>query len=153
MYELIKYVPLFPLIGFLIVGLFGKYLKKEGIIGTIASAAVGLSFVLSFIIMLSFLSKPPETPYIVSLFTWIHAGDFSVSIAYQADQLSIIFALIITGVGFLIHVYSIGYMRGDRSFYRFFAYLNLFIFMMLNLVLADNYLLTFLGWEGVGLCS
>ncbi|RPI65953.1 MAG: NADH-quinone oxidoreductase subunit L, partial [Ignavibacteriae bacterium] len=80
-------------------------------------------------------------------------GSFSVDIAYQIDQLSLLFSLIITGVGFLIHVYSIGYMHGDKGFPRFFAYLNLFVFMMLNLVLASNFLLTFLGWEGVGLAS
>ncbi|MFP4529314.1 MAG: NADH-quinone oxidoreductase subunit L [Candidatus Kapaibacterium sp.] len=153
MYELIKFVPLFPLIGFLIVGLFGKYLKKEALIGSIASAAVGASFIFSVIIFFSMASAPPESPWIVPVYEWIAAGNFGISISYQVDQLSILFSLVVTGVGFLIHVYSIGYMHGDRSFYRFFAYLNLFIFMMLNLVLSSNFLLTFLGWEGVGLCS
>ncbi len=153
MVELVKFIPLFPLIGFLIVGLFGKYLKNEGLIGGIASAAVGLSLVFSFLIFFSMVGNPPDTPYIVPVYSWIEAGLFSVDISYQVDQLSILFSLVVTGVGFLIHVYSIGYMKGDRSFARFFAYLNLFIFMMLNLVLASNYLLTFLGWEGVGLCS
>jgi len=153
MYELIKFVPLLPLIGFLLIGIFGKFLKKEWLIGTIGSATVGLSFVLSFIIFLSLASNPPENPYIVNIYKWISAGYFSANVSYQVDQLSILFSMIITGVGFLIHVYSIGYMHGDRSFYRFFAYLNLFIFMMLNLVLASNFLLTFLGWEGVGLSS
>jgi len=153
MYELIKFIPLFPLIGFLVVGLFGKYLKKEALIGGLASAAVGISFIISVILFYNMVGDSPDSPYLVPLFTWIEAGEFSVNISYQADQLSILFSLIITGVGFLIHVYSIGYMHGDRSFYRFFAYMNLFIFMMLNLVLSSNYLLTFLGWEGVGLCS
>ncbi len=153
MHELIKFVPAFPLLGFLVLSFFGRNIKKEAIIGTIGSAAVGASFIISFLIFLSFAANPPDSPHIVSLFTWISAGDFSINISYQADQLSILFSMIITGVGFLIHVYSIGYMHGDRSFYRFFAYLNLFIFMMLNLVLASNFLLTFLGWEGVGLCS
>lgn len=153
MYELIKFVPLIPLIGFLIVGLSGKYLKKEVLIGSIASGSVGISFLISVLIFIDMIGNSPNSPYIVPVFTWIQAGDFSVNISYQADQLSILFSLIVTGVGFLIHVYSIGYMHGDRSFYRFFAYLNLFIFMMLNLVLSSNYLLTFLGWEGVGLCS
>lgn len=152
-YDLIKFVPLLPLIGFLIIGLFGKYLKKEALIGGIASAVVGLGFALSAYIFFDFAGSPPEAPHIVPVFTWIEAGHFSIDISYQVDQLSLLFALVITGVGFLIHIYSIGYMRGDRSFYRFFAYLNLFIFMMLNLVLASNFLLTFLGWEGVGLCS
>jgi NADH-quinone oxidoreductase subunit L len=153
MVELVKFIPLFPLIGFLLVGIFGKYLKKEYLIGTIASGAVGLSLVFSVIIFSDLLSNPHESPYVIPVFTWLQAGDFSVNISYQVDQLSILFSLIVTLVGFLIHVYSIGYMHGDRSFYRFFAYMNLFIFMMLNLVLSSNYLLTFLGWEGVGLCS
>ncbi len=153
MYDLITLVPLFPLIGFIIIGLFGKYLKKEALIGGIASAAVGLSFVTAITIFLEMSSSHLEEAVIVKVYEWISAGDFSANISYQVDQLSILFTLVITGVGFLIHVYSIGYMHGDRSFYRFFAYLNLFIFMMLNLVLASNFLLTFLGWEGVGLSS
>lgn len=153
MYDLIKFIPAFPLLGFLIVGLFGKYLKKDYLIGSIASAAVGMSFIFSFIIFISLLGQPLEHPVIVPVYNWIQAGDFSVNISYQVDQLSILFSLIVTGVGFLIHVYSIGYMHGDSSFYRFFTYLNLFIFMMLNLVLSSNYLLTFVGWEGVGVCS
>lgn len=153
MYDLIKFVPLLPLIGFLIIGLFGKYLKKEALIGAIASLTVLGSFVITSIIFIGMLGNPPDGPQIIPIYTWIQAGDFSVNISYQVDQLSILFTLVVTGVGFLIHVYSIGYMHGDRSFYRFFAYLNLFIFMMLNLVLSSNFLLTFLGWEGVGLCS
>ena len=153
MYDLIKLIPLLPLAGFLIIGLFGKYLKNEKLIGAIGSGVVGISFILSVLIFVDLIKYAPESPVIVPVYTWIHAGEFSINISYQADQLSILFSLIITGVGFLIHVYSIGYMHGDRSYYRFFAYLNLFIFMMLNLVLASNFLLTFLGWEGVGLCS
>lgn len=150
---MIKFVPALPLAGFLIIGLFGKYLKKEVLIGTIASAAVGGSFLISLLIFFSMIGETPESPVIISVYEWIAAGEFGINISYQVDQLSILFSLVVTGVGFLIHVYSIGYMHGDRSFYRFFAYMNLFIFMMLNLVLASNYLLTFLGWEGVGLCS
>lgn len=153
MYELVKFVPLIPLIGFLIIGLLGKYLKNEKLIGTLGSLTVATSFVLSFLIFLELLKTHSDSPVIVPVYTWIQTGAFSVNISFQVDQLSILFALIITGVGFLIHVYSIGYMHGDRSFYRFFSYLNLFIFMMLTLVLASNYLLTFLGWEGVGLSS
>lgn len=154
MQDLIKLIPLFPLIGFLIIGIFGKYLKKEALIGTIGSATVFLSFVVSVVLFFGLLGmSPEERTYTDVVFKWIAAGHFSVNISYQFDQLSAVFALVVTGVGFLIHVYSIGYMHGDRSFYRFFAYLNLFIFMMLNLVLASNFLLTFLGWEGVGLCS
>lgn len=153
MHELIKFVPLFPIIGFIFLGFFGKKIKNENIIGWFASGMVGISFIFSFLIFLDMLNSGIKIPVIVNVFQWIAAGDFSVNVAYQVDQLSITFALIITGVGFLIHVYSIGYMHGDRSYYRFFAYMNLFIFMMLNLVLAENYLLTFLGWEGVGLAS
>lgn len=153
MYDLIKLVPLLPLTGFLIIGLFGRFLKKEWLIGGLASLVIGISFVITLIIFIDFLGNTPSNPVIVSVYEWIAAGNFSINISYQVDQLSLLFSLIITGVGFLIHVYSIGYMHGDRSFYRFFTYLNLFIFMMLNLVLADSFLLTFLGWEGVGLCS
>ncbi|MFA6571632.1 MAG: NADH-quinone oxidoreductase subunit L [Bacteroidota bacterium] len=146
-------IPLMPLIGFLVIGLSGKYLKKEALIGGIASSMIGLSFIFSVIVFWDLVVNPYRTQYVVSLYEWISAGHFSINISYQIDRLSILFSLIITGVGFLIHVYSIGYMKGDRSFYRFFAYMNLFIFMMLNLVLSSNYLFTFLGWEGVGLCS
>ena len=83
----------------------------------------------------------------------MNVGGLNVSFAYQVDQLSLLMSLIVTGVGFLIHIYSIGYMHGDKGFWRFFAYLNLFIFAMMNLILGDNFVLLFLGWEGVGLCS
>lgn len=153
MFDLIRFVPALPLLGFLIIGLFGKYLKNEKLIGTIASATVGGSFLIALSIFFNIVGSGLEKPHISKVFEWITVGDLAVDVAYQVDQLSILFTLIITGVGFLIHIYSIGYMHGDRSFYRFFAYLNLFIFMMLNLVLANNFLLTFLGWEGVGLSS
>jgi NADH-quinone oxidoreductase subunit L len=152
-----KYIGLalvFPLIGFLINGLFGWRISKEKIIGWIGSLTVGASFVVAFLIYLELLGFPSyERKFIVEYFPWIKVGSFEVSFSYLVDPLSILMALVVTGVGFLIHVYSIGYMHGDRGFARFFAYLNLFIFMMLTLVLADNYLLMFLGWEGVGLCS
>jgi len=147
-------IVLFPLIGFAIIGLFGKRLKREALIGTIGSVAVFLSFLVAGTLFVQLLGAPSEERSMTAkVYTWIATGTFSVDIAYKIDQLSILFALIITGIGFLIHVYSVGYMHGDKSFARFFAYLNLFVFMMLNLVLADNFLLTFLGWEGVGLAS
>ncbi|MFN9952643.1 MAG: NADH-quinone oxidoreductase subunit L, partial [bacterium] len=106
---------------------------------------------LSFVTALqAFMQVRQSGPILSKVYDWITVDTFTVSIAYQIDQLSILFTLIITGIGFLIHVYSIGYMHGDKGFFRFFAYLNLFVFMMLNLVLANNMLLTFLGWEGVG---
>lgn len=153
MAELIKLVPLLPLLGFTFLGLFGSKIKKEGLIGAIATSTVLASFIITFFIFLDILNHPLERPVIVNLFNWISAGDFSVNVSYQVDQLSILFTMIITGIGSLIHIYSIGYMHGDKGFFRFFAYLNLFIFMMLNLVLSSNLLLTFFGWEGVGLAS
>jgi NADH-quinone oxidoreductase subunit L len=147
-------IPLFPLVGFIIVGFFGKRLANEKLVGTIASGAILASFITAVMTFLDLLALPADArSVVVPVYTWIATGSFSVDIAYQFDQLSILFALIITGIGFLIHVYSIGYMHGDKGFPRFFAYLNLFVFMMLNLVLANNMLLTFLGWEGVGLAS
>ncbi|MBI5475935.1 MAG: NADH-quinone oxidoreductase subunit L [Ignavibacteriales bacterium] len=154
MTQLTPYIVLLPFIGFLINGLFGKKIKSETISGIIGSGAVGLSFLIALSIFLEMLKAPAEErSYIVTIFQWIVAGSLNVSAAYQIDQLSILMTLVVTGVGFLIHVYSIGYMHGDKGFWRFFAYLNLFIFMMLNLILANNFLLMFLGWEGVGLCS
>ncbi len=93
------------------------------------------------------------TPHIETLATWIRAGNFQVDFAFYLDQLSLVMLLVVTGVGFLIHIYSVGYMWEEGGFYRFFAYLNLFMFFMLTLVLASNYLLMFIGWEGVGLAS
>lgn len=154
MHEYIGIVILLPFIGFLINGLFGSKIKSEKLIGTIGSATVGTAFLIASAIFIQMLSLPvEERSNIVKIFTWLETGNFSVDVAYQVDQLSIVMTLVVTGVGFLIHVYAIGYMHGDKGFFRFFAYLNLFIFMMLNLVLADNFLLMFLGWEGVGLCS
>jgi NADH-quinone oxidoreductase subunit L len=154
MFDLVFLIPLLPLVGFAINGLFGKKLANEKLIGTIGTAMVAGSFAIALSIYFHMLGLPAEErAHTVKLFTWIQAGNFNADLAYKVDQLSILFTLIITGIGSLIHLYSIGYMHGDRSFYRFFAYLNLFVFMMLNLVLADNFLVTFLGWEGVGLAS
>ena len=147
-------IPLFPLIGFLVIGLFGSKMKNEKLIGILGSGTILMSFLVAVSLFMDLLGRPADDrSYVTTVYSWIATGSFSVDIAYQIDQLSILFALVITGVGFLIHVYSIGYMHGDKSFARFFAYLNLFVFMMLNLVLASNLLLTFLGWEGVGLAS
>lgn len=159
MFSLAPYIVLFPFLGFVFLGLFGHRLKNETLIGIIGSGSVGLSFLAAAAIFFHMLGlAPDQRKEIVELFTWISAftgtaTSLSVSVAFQIDQLSILMTLIVTGVGFLIHVYSIGYMHGDPGFWRFFAYLNLFIFAMLNLVMADNFLLMFLGWEGVGLCS
>lgn len=154
MYSYVGLIILFPLFGFLFVGLFGSRIKSEKIIGIIGSSTVALSFLVAVSIFVEMLSLQVEDrQHIVKQFEWIAAGSFSINAAFQVDQLSILMTLIVTGVGTLIHIYSIGYMHGDRGFWRFFAYLNLFIFAMLTLVLADNFLLMFVGWEGVGLCS
>jgi NADH-quinone oxidoreductase subunit L len=159
MIEYTPYLVLFPLAGFLFLGLFGSRIKNETLIGIIGSGTIGLSFLTAVGLFIEMLGMPAEgRKQVVELFDWLSPftgtpGSFSVPVAYQIDQLSILMTMIVTGVGFLIHVYSIGYMHGDAGFWRFFTYLNLFIFAMLNLVLADNFLLMFLGWEGVGLCS
>jgi len=154
MYQLVGLIILFPLIGVIINGLLGPKIKNEKVIGTIGSGVIGLSFAIAALIFGEMLSAPvEERKHIVELFRWIAAGSLDIFVAYQVDQLSILMTLIVTGVGFVIHVYSIGYMHGERGFARYFSYLNLFIFAMLTLVLADNFLLLFLGWEGVGLCS
>lgn len=140
-----------PLIGFLISGLFGKWLK--GFTGIISTGVVFLSFALALLSFVLFHPMERTIPEIVTVMPWIETGELNVSLAYQVDQLSLYMILIITGIGALIHLYSIGYMKDDPGFARYFAYLNLFIFAMLNLVLAENLILLFLGWEGVGLCS
>ncbi len=143
-----------PLLGFLINGILGLsfngYRKQKSIIGILSNAAVFIPFLITAYFFLNFSG---EGAIHAKLFTWFDVGGFSVDFAYQLDQLSLIMALVVTGVGSLIHLYSIGYMADDPGFWKYFAYLNLFIFAMLNLVLADNLLLLFLGWEGVGLCS
>jgi len=153
-YDLVPLAVFLPLAGFLINGLLGRTIKREGLIGAIGSATVGAGFLIGVATLLELLGAPADQrTRIVEVMPWISAGDLSANFAYQVDQLSVVMLLIVTGVGFLIHVYAIGYMHGDPGFWRFFAYLNLFIFAMLNLVMADNFLLLFLGWEGVGLCS
>jgi len=147
-------VILLPLAGFLISGLLGKKLKNEKLIGTISTLAVFIPFVIGVSTYFELLSIQPESrTVILNFYNWITAGSFSVNVAYLIDPLSISLVLVVTGIGSLIHLYSIGYMHGDPGFAKFFAFLNLFIFAMLNLILADNFLLMFLGWEGVGLCS
>ena len=143
-------IPFLPFAGFLLNGLLGKKLS-ESLSGLIASATIGASFVLGLLSFNAYLEN--HEPLHQVMFTWLPLGSFDVSVAYTLDALSLVMVLVVTGVGFLIHVYSIGYMKGDSGIQRYFAYLNLFTFMMLNLVMADNLLLLFLGWEGVGLCS
>ncbi|MDB5152981.1 MAG: NADH-quinone oxidoreductase subunit 12 [Mucilaginibacter sp.] len=143
-------IPLLPLAGFLINGL-GRNILSKGLIGFIGSFVVLLSFGLSIGAFLQV--KSSGVPINVSVFDWFAVGAFKVQFAFLIDQLSALMLLIITGVGFLIHLYSVGYMHNDDGFGKFFSYLNLFIFFMLLLVLGSNYLIMFIGWEGVGLCS
>jgi NADH-quinone oxidoreductase subunit L len=146
-------IPLMPLLGFLIIALSGKRMVKE-FASFIACSALFLSFAGAAFLFYKMIMLPAEQRAIsVHLFNWISAGGFTASFSFLIDQLSIIFMLIITGVGYLIHVYSVGYMHDDAGFNRFMSYLNLFIFFMLLLVMGANYLVMFVGWEGVGLCS
>ena len=146
-------IPILPLLGAAINGIFGKRFSKN-LISTVAAGTVGLSFLMSVGEFVALLNTPEsDLPILHDYFTWIQAGRFQAQFGFMLDHLSGLMILIVTGVGFLIHVYSIGYMSHEEGFYRYFAYLNLFVFFMLTLVLADNYLLMFVGWEGVGLCS
>jgi NADH-quinone oxidoreductase subunit L len=149
--KLAALIPLFPLLGFLINGFFGKKISK-GLSGAVASLSVLCSFILSLTVFIE-LQSSAEKSQIVNLFSWINSGSLKIPFEFLIDPLSTVFLLIITGIGFLIHIYSIGYMHDDEGFSRFFTYLNLFVFFMLLLVLGNNYLIMFVGWEGVGLCS
>jgi NADH-quinone oxidoreductase subunit L len=158
---MLKWIVFAPLIGAIINGLFGRlFLARLGqratekLVGFIACASVGVSAALAFRVFLDLLNLPEGQRRIPEhLFTWLKVGSFQADFAYLLDPLSGVYILFITGVGLLIHIYAAGYMHGDPGYYRFFCYLNLFMFMMLTLVLADNLLLLFVGWEGVGLCS
>jgi len=152
MANLVYLVPLFPLIGFLINGIFWNKMPKSlgGMIGT---AAILASFLVSLGIFFEVKSASFHGPVVVTLFDFISSGNLHIPFAFQVDALSSLFLLIITGVGFLIHVYSTSYMHHDEGMVKYFAYLNLFVFSMLLLVLGANYLIMFIGWEGVGLCS
>src|SRR5579884_3317335 len=144
-------IPLLPLIGAAINGLFGRRFKNA-VVNTVALLFTALAFGWALRAVWT-LWPGGDTPYVEVLAPWIAAGKFSAPFGFQLDQLSMIMVLVVTGVGFLIHIYSVGYMAHEGGYYRFFAYLNLFMFFMLTLVLANNYLLMFVGWEGVGLAS
>jgi NADH-quinone oxidoreductase subunit L len=150
MNQLIWLIPILPLAGFIINGL-GRNSFSKNLIGFIGSLLVLVSFGLSIAVF--FQIKATPAPINVTYFDWINVGPVKIPFAFLVDQLSSIMLLIITGVGFLIHLYSIGYMHDDKGFGKFFAYLNLFIFFMLLLVMGSNYIIMFIGWEGVGLCS
>src|SRR5579864_4722172 len=149
-------IPILPLAGFVLTGVLGRRLSKAAV-NVIALGSV----LLSFLWVLKTLSglgvfgggNPLDTPYLEHYYTWIQSGLLNISIDFAVDRLTSVMLLIVTGVGFLIHVYAVGYMAHEGGYYRFFAYLNLFMFFMLVLVLGANFLLLFVGWEGVGLCS
>ncbi|KUJ54772.1 NADH-quinone oxidoreductase subunit L [Chryseobacterium aquaticum] len=150
MENLVYAIILLPLLGFLINGLFGKNLPKI-VVGSLATIAVFGSFCIAVSLFLNFDSE--SQPVIVKAFEWFRVNGIQINFGFQIDQLSLMMVMIITGIGSLIHLYSIGYMSHDKGFYKFFTYLNLFIFSMLLLVMGSNYLILFIGWEGVGLCS
>lgn len=150
MENLIYTIILLPLVGFLINGLFGKNLPKM-LVGSIATGAVFISFCIAVGIFMQFHSG--SEPIVVRAFEWFRINGMQVNFGFQIDQLSLMMVMIITGIGSLIHLYSIGYMSHDKGFYKFFTYLNLFVFSMLLLVMGSNYLILFIGWEGVGVCS
>lgn len=143
-------IPLFPLAGFFLNGLGLNKISKN-LIGVIGCGSVLLSFIIVSGLFIQSLSSPFEMR--VDLYNWIPFGKYLISFSYFVDHLTLIMLMIVTGVGFLIHLYSVGYMHDDEGYGRFFSYMNLFIFFMLLLVMAANYVIMFIGWEGVGLCS
>jgi NADH-quinone oxidoreductase subunit L len=146
-------IPLLPLLGAAVNGIFAARWPRSAV-NAIALGSTGLSFLAALEVVREFLRLNAELiPWTRSYFTWIEAGNFRANFALQIDQLTVIMLLVVTGVGWLIHLYSVGYMADDAGYRRFFSYLNLFTFFMLTLVLAANYVLMFVGWEGVGLCS
>src|SRR3977135_2271230 len=143
-------LPVLPLVGATINGVFGRRSSKKAIT-TIALVFCGAAFLLALKIAFGFSSA--DAPYYFDLAHWIRAGNFQADFSFYLDQLSLVMLLVVTGVGFLIHIYSVGYMWDDDGYYRFMSYLNLFMFFMLTLVLAKNYLVMFIGWVGLGLAS
>ncbi len=153
MADLVWLIPAFPLAGFLLILLFGRRLGDPAA-GYFATAMVFGSFASAVLIFFDLLSKPiEERATVVTLFSWLPVGTFQVDMAFLADPLSITMCLFVTGIGGLIHLFAVGYMHGDPKYSKFFLYLNLFVFSMTLLVLGENLLVTFLGWEGVGTCS
>ena len=146
-------IPALPLLGAALNGLLGKRWPKSAVNG-VALGSTTLAFASVLRLVQEFSSLPAaQVPWVRTFFPWIVAGKFRVDFALQVDQLTIVMLLVVTGVGWLIHIYSTGYMAHEGGYYRFFSYLNLFMFFMLVLVMAANYVVMFVGWEGVGLCS
>jgi NADH-quinone oxidoreductase subunit L len=153
MLNLLWTIPTLPFAGFLMLVLFGRRLTRTGV-AIVGAGSVGLSAVVAILVGLSFIASPPAGyAYSQTLWTWMQVGGFSPGIAFYLDALSLVMVLVVTFVGFLIHLYSSEFMLEEEGYARFFAYMNLFVGSMLTLLLADNLLLLYLGWEGVGLCS
>jgi NADH-quinone oxidoreductase subunit L len=153
MSDLLWLIPFSPFAGFVVLALSGRRLPDKGA-AFIGVGSVGLSAIISFFVIGGFISSPPPGHVLTQrMWTWISVGDFKPEVAFYLDALSAVMTLVVTFIGFLIHLYSAAFMKGDQGYRRFFAYMNLFVGSMLTLVLADNLLLLYLGWEGVGLCS
>src|SRR5206468_2823711 len=152
-------IPVLPLIGAAVAGFFGaRWLKQQS--HWPIWIGVGISAILSLALLFSAISlshhesgDPAAMTAAKDYFTWIHAGDFQINWGYFFDPLTVVMLSVVCGIGFLITVFAAGYMKGEEGYFRFFAYLGLFIFMMTNLVMGENLIMLYLGWEGVGLCS
>jgi len=156
-YEFLRWIVLLPLLGAAFIALFGRNISRA-LVGILACSTVGVSFllgVLGFLKLKSAVGHGGESSVFLTdtLYRWITVGTLQADVAFTLDRLSAVMVLVVAGVSFVIHVYSIGYMAGDKSYWRYFSYLNLFVFFMLLLVSANNIVLMFVGWEGVGLCS
>ncbi|OPX20509.1 MAG: NADH-quinone oxidoreductase subunit L [Desulfobacca sp. 4484_104] len=153
MIEYVWLVPLVPILGFLFNGLLGKRVPKW-LVSLVGCSVIGISFLIVILIFLEYLKLPADAkPVEVVVYNWISSGNFNALAAFLVDPLSLIMMLVVSGVSFIIHIYSVGYMHDDEGYPRYFSFLNLFVFAMLVLVSANNFLLMFVGWEGVGLCS
>ena len=155
--DYLRWIVLLPLIGAAVNGLLGAQLQKrlgKWSISVVACIPVVLAFCISVAAFLKLKALAPEERFLIDhVYSWLHVGSLNVDVSFWVDPLSAVMILVVTGIGGLIHIYSTGYMHDDKSYWRFFAFLNLFTFSMLLLVLADSMLLMFIGWEGVGLCS
>src|SRR5919201_5553534 len=153
MLGLLWLIPLLPLVGFLVVATAGSRLSQPQVAG-VGVGSVGLAALLAVLVAWRFLTVPPPgAAYAQTLWTWMAVAGFRPTVGLYFDALSLVMVLVVTGVGFLIHLYAAEFMQPEEGYSRFFAYMNLFVGSMLTLVLADNLLLLYLGWEGVGLCS
>ncbi|HUX21554.1 MAG TPA: proton-conducting transporter membrane subunit, partial [Spirochaetia bacterium] len=153
MYSLLWIVPTLPLLGYLILTFAGRRMPKSAA-GAIGVLSIGISALLTILLGIQFLNAPPAGgAYNQHLWNWISIGNLTIDFGFRFDSLTLTMMFVITFVGFLIHLFSTEYMKGDDDFHLFFAYMNLFVSSMLILVMADNLIFLYLGWEGVGLCS